>query len=241
MFISLGCIETQATELIGFRLKSVADNDGKVTRRPEILHYRPFLGHSSKKLSRPSFCLAVRWISSDVKYAPNLILTEREKVGRFIEGLNPHMANDMTSHQDDKSYLQVVNIATHKEAFDKITMKARDNIKKSKRQAPQGKSSTSQGQPRFSYPICPSCSKRHPGKRPLGQKGCFHCHEPSYIKRDCSPLGQAPGKSPTTQASSTGNSIVAVLQFEHLILKLGVVPKEAELMEEAEQPDSMQY
>ncbi|XP_033517711.1 uncharacterized protein [Nicotiana tomentosiformis] len=66
------------------------------------------------------------------EYAPNLIQTEREKVRRFIEGLNPHMAKDMTSYQDDKTYLQVVNIATRKEAFDKITREARENGKKAR-------------------------------------------------------------------------------------------------------------
>ncbi|XP_070043262.1 uncharacterized protein [Nicotiana tomentosiformis] len=139
-----------------------------------------------------------------VEYAPNLIPTEREKVRKFIKGLNPHMEKDMTLYQDDKTYLQVVNIAMHKESFDKIARKARDNSKKarticsysgfsfggknmnhsahiqsmahsfpypaplrhgqqSKGQAPQGQSSTSQGQPQFSYPICSSCSKRHLG------------------------------------------------------------------------------
>ncbi|XP_033515239.2 uncharacterized protein [Nicotiana tomentosiformis] len=149
------------------------------------------------------------------EYAPNLIPTERVKVRRFIEGLNPHMAKDITSYQDDKTYLQVVNIATRKEAFDKIAREARDSSKRARRtsiysgfsvggknmnhsahiqpmaysfpypaplrhgqqskgQAPQGQSSTSQGQPRFSCHICPSCSKRYPGKCLLGQKGCFH-------------------------------------------------------------------
>jgi len=53
-------------------------------------------------------------------------------VKRFIECLNPHMVKDMTSHQDDKTYLQVVNIATRKEAFDKIAREARDNSKKAR-------------------------------------------------------------------------------------------------------------
>ncbi|XP_070046041.1 uncharacterized protein [Nicotiana tomentosiformis] len=66
------------------------------------------------------------------EYAPNLRPTEREKVRRFIEGLNPYMAKDMTSHQDDKTYLQVVNIATRKEAFDKIAREARENGKKAR-------------------------------------------------------------------------------------------------------------
>ncbi|XP_070032888.1 uncharacterized protein [Nicotiana tomentosiformis] len=145
------------------------------------------------------------------EYVPYLMPTEREKVRRFIEGLNPHMAEDMTSYHDDKTYLQVVNIATRKEAFDKIAREARDNSKKarttgiysgflvggknmnhsahiqstthsspypsplrhgqqSKGQAPNGQSSTRQGQPRLSYPICPSCSKRDPGKCLLGHK-----------------------------------------------------------------------
>ncbi|XP_033513587.1 uncharacterized protein [Nicotiana tomentosiformis] len=184
------------------------------------------------------------------EYAPNLIPTEREKVRRFIEGLNPLMEKDMTSYQDEKTYLQVVNIATRKEDFDKIAREARDNIKKarttgiysgfsvggknmnhsahiqsttnsspypvplrhgqqSKGQAPQRQSSTSQGQPWLSYPICPSCSKRHLGKCLLGQKGCFHCRDPGHIKRDCPLLGQAPGKTPTRQTTSMGNSIVS--------------------------------
>nr|XP_018630035.1 uncharacterized protein LOC104107271 [Nicotiana tomentosiformis] len=114
------------------------------------------------------------------EYAPNLIPTEREKVRRFIEGLNPHMAKDMTSHQDDKTYLQVVNIATRKEAIEKIDREARDNIKKA----------------------------RTIGKCLLGQKGYFHCHDPGHIKRDCPLLGQAPGKTPIRQETSMGNSIV---------------------------------
>ncbi|XP_070039839.1 uncharacterized protein [Nicotiana tomentosiformis] len=36
----------------------------------------------------------------------------------------------MTSHQDDKTYLQVVNIAMRMESFDKIATEARDNSKK---------------------------------------------------------------------------------------------------------------
>ncbi|XP_070056463.1 uncharacterized protein [Nicotiana tomentosiformis] len=43
----------------------------------------------------------------------------------------------------------------------------------------------------------------------LGQTGYFHCHDPIHIKRDCPRLRQAPGKAPTTQAVSMGNSIVA--------------------------------
>nr|XP_033509424.1 uncharacterized protein LOC117274292 [Nicotiana tomentosiformis] len=177
------------------------------------------------------------------EYVPYLMPTEREKVRRFIEGLNPHMAEDMTSYHDDKTYLQVVNIATRKEAFDKIAREARDNSKKarttgiysgflvggknmnhsahiqstthsspypsplrhgqqSKGQAPNGQSSTRQGQPRLSYPICPSCSKRDPGKCLLGHKGCFHCHDTGHIKRDFPLLGQALGKTPTRETTS---------------------------------------
>ncbi|XP_070046899.1 uncharacterized protein [Nicotiana tomentosiformis] len=129
------------------------------------------------------------------EYAPNLILAEREKVRRFIEGLNPHMAKDMTSHQDDKTYLQVVNNTTRKEAFDKIARKARDNNKKAR---------TTGIYSGFSVG-----GKRHPVKCLLGQKGCFHCHDPSHIKRDYPLLGQASGKTLTTQATSMVNSIVA--------------------------------
>ncbi|XP_033508409.2 uncharacterized protein [Nicotiana tomentosiformis] len=70
--------------------------------------------------------------TNSVEYAPNLIPTEREKVRRFIEGLNPHMAKDMTSHQDENTYLQVVNIATCKESFHKIAREARENGKKTR-------------------------------------------------------------------------------------------------------------
>nr|XP_033515618.1 uncharacterized protein LOC117280063 [Nicotiana tomentosiformis] len=121
------------------------------------------------------------------EYAPNLRPTEREKVRRFIEGLNPYMAKDMTSHQDDKTYLQVVNIATRKEAFDKIAREARENGKKartttpfrqsqqSKGEAYLGNSSINQSQTRFSDPICST---------------------------------HAPGKASATQAASIGNLLV---------------------------------
>ncbi|XP_075082743.1 uncharacterized protein LOC142166895 [Nicotiana tabacum] len=52
-------------------------------------------------------------------------------------------------------------------------------------------------------------SKRHPRKFLLSKKGCFHFHNPGHIKRDYPLLGQATGKTPTRQATSMGNSIVA--------------------------------
>ncbi|XP_075101825.1 uncharacterized protein LOC142177253 [Nicotiana tabacum] len=96
----------------------------------------------------------------------------------------------MTSHQDDKTYLQVVNIATRMESFDKIATEARDNSKKAGTTC-----------------IYSGFSVR--GKCLLGQKGCFHCHDPGHIKRDCPLLGQAPGKTPTRQETSIGNFIVS--------------------------------
>ncbi|XP_070054978.1 uncharacterized protein [Nicotiana tomentosiformis] len=119
IFISLGCLETQAIELIGFRLKGAT---GQWWRG-----YKKAIDFTLPQLTWPQFKEAFR-----PKYAPNLILTEREKVRRFIEGLNPYMIKDMTSHQDDRTYLQVVNIATRKEAFDKIAREARDNSKKAR-------------------------------------------------------------------------------------------------------------
>ncbi|XP_070040126.1 uncharacterized protein [Nicotiana tomentosiformis] len=119
----------------------------------------------------------------------------------------------MTSHQDDKTYLQVVNIATHKEAFDKIAREAKNNNKKARiigiyrGFSVGGKNmnhsahiqSTAHSSP-YLAPLRHGY-KRHPGKCLLGQKGCFHCHDLGHIKRDCPLLGQALGKTPTRQAT----------------------------------------
>lgn len=39
------------------------------------------------------------------KYAPILVLIEREMVKRFIGGLNTYTPKDMASHVEDKSFL----------------------------------------------------------------------------------------------------------------------------------------
>lgn len=37
-----------------------------------------------------------------------------------MDGLNTYTARDMASHMEDKTFLQVVNIAKHKEGFETI-------------------------------------------------------------------------------------------------------------------------
>lgn len=50
-----------------------------------------------------------------------MIPSEREKrVKRFMDGLNTYTARDMASHMEDKTFLQVVNIAKCNEGFEKI-------------------------------------------------------------------------------------------------------------------------
>ncbi|XP_070035287.1 uncharacterized protein [Nicotiana tomentosiformis] len=154
------------------------------------------------------------------EYVPNLIPTEREKVRRFIESLNAHIEKDMTSHQDDKTYLQVVNIATRKEAFDKIAREARDNSKKTRTIgiysgfSVGGKNMNHSAHIQSTAHLSPYPAplrhdhKRHSGKCLLGQKCCFRCHDLGHIKRDRPSLGQAPGKTLTRQETSMGNSIV---------------------------------
>ncbi|XP_033512656.1 uncharacterized protein [Nicotiana tomentosiformis] len=148
MFVSLGCLETKSTELIGFRLEDVTGQWWRGYKKARDSTLPPLTWPQFKEAFRAKLFPnnqmdELRRQFEDLKqgtmsvteyeteftnleeYAPNLIPTEREKLRRIIECLNPHMAKDMTSHHGDNTYFQVVNIATRKEEFGKIAREAR--------------------------------------------------------------------------------------------------------------------
>ncbi|XP_070041614.1 uncharacterized protein [Nicotiana tomentosiformis] len=165
------------------------------------------------------------------EYAPNWIPTEREKVRRFIKGLNSHMAKDITSYQDDKTYLQVVNMATRKEAFDKI---ARDNSKEAR---------TIGSYSGFSVRLHSDMANR---VRVRSLKGKFQLVRANlgspilYVLRAAKDIQ---GNAFWVRKVVSNATIRVILRDTvhnleklrgHLILRLGVVPIEVEIKEETE-------
>ncbi|XP_070034264.1 uncharacterized protein [Nicotiana tomentosiformis] len=126
------------------------------------------------------------------------------------------MAKDMTSHQNDKTYLQVVNISTRNDVFDKITREARENGKKSRTTGSYsglslgGKNMNNSAQSQSAAHSSPYLAPFRQGQQSKGQAYLGHSStSQSHLMKDCPRLRHAPEKAPATQAASTGNSLVA--------------------------------
>ncbi|KAM3233993.1 hypothetical protein P3L10_019352 [Capsicum annuum] len=132
------------------------------------------------------------------EYVPSLVANQREKVRRFMDGLEAHYSGPAIGDIRNGFYSEVFDTALRSESYYKMERTNRANKRASRQGEQQMKRKGNNSSQSSQHPWCSKYGRNHSGRCYGTNRACYTCGEQRHIAKFC-PKGDSGSSQATTQ------------------------------------------